>query len=251
VVHLTQLDDYLQQLLQPELYSDYAPNGLQIAGKEEIERVVVGVSANEALIDAALDWEADAIFVHHGFFWKGEPRTITGYRGRRVKSLIKADVSLFGYHLPLDAHSIYGNNVQLLNLLDASPARGLGPEDPAIGWIGERPEPLARDTAIERLTKKLGQEPYLFPHGRNEIETIAVVTGGGAKWFDHAIDQGIDLFISGEPSEQSQGIARERNANFAAFGHHATERLGPMAIGKHLTERFPLETKFIDVPNPV
>lgn len=251
MVHLSELEQYLNTLLQPELYSDYAPNGLQVEGKSEIERLVVGVSANQALFDAAIEWNADAIFVHHGFFWKGEPRALTGYRGQRIKSLMTHDVSLFGFHLPLDAHSIYGNNVQLLSLLGASPVKALGPESPSIGWIGEVEEPIKRDQAISKLAHDLGQKPYSFMCGGNEIRRIAVVTGGGARWFEHAIDCEVDLFITGEPSEQSQGIAHERHANFAAFGHHATERLGPKAIGRHLSERFSIETRLIDIANPV
>lgn len=251
MVHLQELEQYLNTLLQPELYSDYAPNGLQVEGNSKIERLVVGVSANQALIDAAIEWDADAIFVHHGFFWKGEPRTLTGYRGHRIKSLMKHDISLFGYHLPLDAHSIYGNNVQVLSLLGASPVEALGPENPSIGWIGEVEEPVDREHAISMLTQALDQQPYSFMRGGNEIRRIAVVTGGGARWFERAIDCDVDLFITGEPSEQSQGIAAERNANFAAFGHHATERLGPKAIGRHLSERFSIETRLIDIANPV
>ena len=250
-VHRSTLERYLHELLQPERFRDYAPNGLQIEGKDEIRRLVTGVSANQALIDEAIRQRADAILVHHGFFWDKEPRALTGYRGNRVRTVIHADASLFAFHLPLDAHDTYGNNVEVIRAAGATPESTFGPDQPAIAWRGRFDTPQPRDEVLRRLAQALAQAPIAFLHGEAMVETIGVVTGGGARWFEDAMDEGIDLFISGEPSEQSQGIAAERGGNFAAFGHHATERTGVRALGEHLAERFGIEVTFIDVMNPV
>lgn len=241
---------YLDSYLDAPLFSDYAPNGLQIEGRAMIRTLVTGVSANQALIDAAIALEADAILVHHGFFWDKEPRTLTGYRGARVKSMILNDISLFGYHLPLDAHAEVGNNVAILRNAGAIVEGTFGKDRPPIAWRGRLPSPMPRGDVLARLEATLGQ-PLAFLCGEEMIETIGVVTGGGARWFDDALDAGIDLFISGEPSEQAQGIALERRGNFAAFGHHATERGGVQALGEHIAERFGLTVRFVEVPNPV
>lgn len=248
---LETLDQYLRTLLQPELFRDYAPNGIQIEGRPEIRRIVTGVSANQALIEAAIDRRADAILVHHGFFWDKEPRALTGYRGQRVKTIIHADQSLLAYHLPLDAHAEFGNNVEVIRAAGAAPIGTFGSDRPAIAWHGRFETPQPRDFVLRQLAQVLHQAPVAFLHGPAEVSTIGVVTGGGARWFEDALDLGIDLFISGEPSEQSQGIAAERFGNFAAFGHHATERTGIRALGAHLAKHFGIEVEFIDVHNPV
>ncbi len=245
------LTQYLDDLLSPDQFSDDAPNGLQIEGKDRIGHIVTGVSANRALIDQAIALHADAILVHHGFFWSKEPRTLTGYRGDRIMRMVRAHQSLWAFHLPLDAHPIYGNNVQLLKLIEAEPVATLGDDRPPIGWIGRLPTPRPLNEVLQRLEKDLRQSPITFSHGPTTIQTVGVVTGGGARFFDDAIKEKADLFISGEPSEQAQGIAVECQANFAAFGHHATERLGVRALGTHLAERFDLSCTFIDVPNIV
>lgn len=250
-VQRADLDAYLRELLDTDSFADYAPNGLQIEGRDRIQRLVLGVSANRALIDAAITANADAILVHHGFFWEREPRTLTGYRGDRVKRIITEDLSLFAYHLPLDAHPRFGNNVEVLRLAGAEPQGTFGAEKPPMAWWGSLPEPTSRAAVLATLEAALGQAPIAFLHGPAEIQRIGVVTGGGARWFEEALDADLDLFISGEPSEQSQGIAHERGGNFAAFGHHATERTGVLALGEHLAEHFGIETRFIDVPNPV
>lgn len=250
-IALSELEQYLNELLQPQLFRDYAPNGVQIEGRSEIRRIVTGVSANQALIEAAIDRRADAILVHHGFFWEKEPRALVGYRGSRVKSIIHADQSLIAYHLPLDAHSEFGNNVEVIRLAGAQPEGTFGSDRPAIAWKGRFETPQPRDLVLRKLANELQQAPIAFLHGPEEISTIGVVTGGGARWFEDALDLGIDLFISGEPSEQSQGIAAERFGNFAAFGHHATERTGIRALGEHLAQHFGIEVEFVDVNNPV
>jgi len=250
-VHRDELAQYLDTLLRPEDFSDYAPNGLQIEGAPHITHLVTGVSANRALIDQAIAIGADAILVHHGFFWKGEPLTLTGYRGDRIMRMVRARLSLFAYHLPLDAHPTYGNNAQILRLLGAEAEGTFGQGQPALGRWGRLKEPTPRDELLTQLAEDLGQIPIAFSYGHERVQTVGVVTGGGARFFEDALAQKLDLFISGEPSEQSQGIAVECSGNFAAFGHHATERVGVRALGEHLSERFNLRTTFIDVPNVV
>lgn len=247
---LRELTAYLDGLLETKTFSDYAPNGLQVEGKSTVKKIAVGVSANQALIDEAIAWGADAVIVHHGFFWKGEPRVLTGYRKRRIASLLRHDISLLGYHLPLDAHAEHGNNVGLLRSLGASPGLPFGGKPP-IGWTGTLYEAEPRAEVVARIETAIGPIVSSFLHGTDEVRTIGVVTGGGAGFFDEALDRNVDLFISGEPSEQSQGIAVERSGNFVAVGHHATERFGPRLLGMHLARTFSLEWTFIDVPNPV
>ena len=246
----TELAAYLDTLLDAPSFSDYAPNGLQVEGRSTIGRLVVGVSANQALIDAAVAHEADAVLVHHGFFWRNEPRTLTGLRARRVGSLMRHEISLFGYHLPLDAHELFGNNVGVLRALGATPNARFGGA-PALGWLGTLETPLRADAIVDAVTAAVGQAPVAFLHGSAVVERIAVVTGGGAGFFEEALDAGAELFITGEPSEQSQGLAEELGAHFVAAGHHATERFGPRALGEHIAERFGIDVAFIDVPNPV
>lgn len=244
------LERHLEELLEPGAFSDYAPNGLQVEGRDTVRHLAVGVSANQALIDRAVEIGADAVLVHHGFFWKGEPRTLVGWRGRRIKALMRHDISLFGYHLPLDAHGSLGNNVGVLRALGAEPA-GMFGRAPALGWMGRLTTPLSRSAVSEHIAERIGQKPVTFLHGPESIERVAVVTGGGASFFEQALDAGADLFVTGEPSEQSQGYAQELGGNFVAAGHHATERFGPRAVGDHLSETFGLTVTFIDVPNPV
>ena len=251
MIALHELVASLDGLLQPELYDDYAPNGLQIEGRALVRRVALGVSANAALIDQAIGWGADALLVHHGFFWRGESPVLTGYRGRRVGALMRAELSLLGYHLPLDAHEVVGNNAQVLARAGAAPAGAFGGGRAPIGRLGGLPEPEAVGVVVARLEAALGQRAVAFLHGPGLVRRIAVVTGGGARYVEAAIDAGADLFVTGEPSEQSQGIARECGANFVALGHHATERVGVQAAGAWLAQRHGLDVCFFDVPNPV
>lgn len=249
-VHRDALRDHLDELLHSDSFDDYAPNGLQVEGRETIRHVAVGVSANQALIDRAVAIGADAVLVHHGFFWKNEPRTLVGWRARRIGALLRNDISLFGYHLPLDAHESLGNNVGVLRALGAEPARTFGPR-PALGWLGRFATPVPRDELMARLERELGQRPTAFLHGPESITRVGVVTGGGASFFEAALDAGADLFVTGEPSEQAQGYAAELGGNFVAGGHHATERFGPRAVGDHIAETFGVTVTFVDVPNPV
>lgn len=242
------LNRYLTELLSPALFKDYCPNGLQIEASKEVRKVAFGVSANQRLIDQATAWGADALVVHHGFFWKGEPAPLVGWKGRRIAALFRSGCSLFGYHLPLDAHDEYGNNAVLLRALGLSPSESFAD---SLGKIAVLDAPVGRKEFVAHAETIVGQRAVSFLHGPEEIRRVAVITGGAASYFEQAIDAGADLFITGEPSEQSQGYAEELGGNFIALGHHATERFGVRALGQHLASHFGVETRFIDVANPV
>lgn len=250
-IHLNELHHALNTLLEPHRFKDYCPNGLQVEGRAEIRHVVVGVSANDALIRRAAQLGGDTIVAHHGLFWGGGPMTLRSYHYRRVKLLMEHDMSLFGYHLPLDAHAEVGNNVEVLRAIGATPTASFGEESPQIAWRGELAQPTPRDTVLARLTEAVGPAVAEFLEGPETIRSIGIVTGGGDRWFDPAIDHGVDLFISGEPSEQSQGIAAERGANFTARGHHRTETFGPRALGQWIERELGLRVSFVDIDNPV
>lgn len=238
-------------LLGAETFRDYAPHGLQVAGTRPIRRVVSGVSANAALIAAGAERSADALLVHHGFFWEREPRALVGYRGERVRSLMVSGMALIAWHLPLDAHPEVGNNACLLREAGATPRGILGDDKPGIARWGELEQAEETRAVLARLAGALDQEPVAFLHGSARVKRIGVCSGGGAGWFEAALAAGCDLFVTGEPSEQSQGIARECRGNFAAFGHHATERGGVRALGERLAAHFGVEVEYVDVPNPV
>jgi len=251
VVKRDELVAYCDRLLDVGGFSDYCPNGLQVEGREEIGRIVSGVTASQALIDAAVAAEADLLLVHHGFFWKGEDARITGMKRRRLGALLAADLNLLAYHLPLDAHSELGNNVQLARLLELPVSGRFGPPDgPDLACWGELEEPLSTEALAERLEARLGHRPlHLGPRG--PIRRLGWCTGAAQSWLDAAADLGLDAFISGEVSEPTAHVAAERGIQFLAAGHHATERHGPRALGEHLARKFELDHRFIDLYVPV
>lgn len=247
-----QLLDYLDDQLKAGSFRDYAPNGLQVEGTEEITKVMTGVTASQALIDEAISWGADLLLVHHGYFWKNESQTITGIKAKRIKSLLTHDINLAGYHLPLDAHIALGNNAQLGRLLELDVQCGLDDElGKALVFKGRLPVPMSAVDFAAFLEAKLGRKPLHLPGGPERIETLAWCTGGAQDYIDLAADAGVDAFVSGEVSERTTHIATERGIHYFAAGHHATERCGIKALGEHLAERFGLEVRFVDVPNPV
>ena len=245
-----ELEIYLNQLLNTNMIKDYCPNGLQVQGKKEITRIITGVSASLELIEAAIIQNADAIIVHHGFFWKGENQTITGIKYPRIKSLIKQDMNLFAYHLPLDVHPTLGNNVQLAKLLGLNISRELDTgTTPNYGVICEEHMILAQ--LIERITHKLRRTPLVVGQKASAVHKIAICTGGAQDFIEHAYHAGADVYISGEISERTTLIARELGITYIAAGHHATERYGIQALGEHLAQAFDLTHHFIDIDNPV
>lgn len=250
-IALTTLVEEADRFLGAARISDYCPNGLQVEGRPQVRRIVSGVTASQALLDAAVEAEADVVLVHHGYFWKGENACITGMKRRRLQTLLGNDISLLAYHLPLDLHPEVGNNVQLARQLDITVEGPLDPDNPrVVGLLGSLAEPLSPRDFARRVQDVLGREPLLV-EGQGMVRRIGWCTGGGQGYIDDAIAAGVDLFLTGEASEQTFHSARENGISFVAAGHHATERYGVQALGDHLARRFALEHLFIDCPNPV
>jgi dinuclear metal center YbgI/SA1388 family protein len=249
---MMQRDDlarYLDQLLEVPRFRDYCPNGLQVEGRAGVLRLVTGVSASQALIEAAIGAGADALLVHHGYFWKSEDGRITGTRRRRIGLLLQHDISLFAYHLPLDAHPEHGNNAQLGALLGFTEKGRAGEQNIVAHGCTAATQPLAAFAA--HIESRLGRAPTVIGDPAQRIARIAWCTGGAQGYFEDAIALGVDAFITGEISEPQVHLARESGVAFIAAGHHATERFGVQALGAHLAARFGIEHRFIDVPNPV
>lgn len=244
----TQLQRHLDDLLEAARFKDYCPNGLQVEGRAEVARVVCGVTASLALIDAAIERDAQAIVVHHGWFWRGEDGRITGMRRTRIARLLAHDINLFAYHLPLDAHPELGNNAQLGRVLGLTPTAVVG--DQGLLWIGEPAAPACAGELAERFGAALGRAPLLVGDALRTVRRIAWCTGGAQGMFEQAIDAGADLYLSGEISEQTTHTARESSVPYIAAGHHATERYGVQALGEHLAQACGLQVAFVDIDNP-
>jgi dinuclear metal center YbgI/SA1388 family protein len=244
-----ELVSYLDGLLEPAKFRDYCPNGLQVEGREEVMRIVAGVTASQALLDAAIEAKADAILVHHGYFWKGEDGVITGMRRKRLGALIKHDINLIAYHLPLDAHPELGNNAQLASRLGWIPEGRFGEQD--IGWLGRLAGPVALSALAENISQVLGRTPLVIGDQSRYVAKIAWCSGGAQGYLEQAIARGVDVYVSGEISEPTVHLARESGVAYIAAGHHATERYGVQAVAEHLAARFGLDCQFIDVANPV
>jgi dinuclear metal center YbgI/SA1388 family protein len=245
------LMNYLETLLQPAKFRDYSPNGLQVEGRGEIAHVVAGVTASQALLDAAVAAGADTVLVHHGYFWKGEDGRVTGIRRQRLKTLLANDINLIAYHLPLDAHPELGNNAQLALRLGWQPEGRFGDQD--IGWFGSVPGAAASDVGsiAQKLAGELGRTPLVIGDTARPVRRIAWCSGGAQSFFEQAIACGVDAFVSGEISEPTVHLARESGVAYLACGHHATERYGVQALAGHLGEQFGLRCDFIDIDNPV
>lgn len=244
---LARLDD----LLQPSRFADYCPNGLQVQGRPEVRRLVSGVTASEALIDAAIAEGADAVLVHHGYFWKGESPVITGMKRRRLAKLLAHDISLIAYHLPLDAHPQLGNNAQLAALLGIHREGPLFPGDArAVGDVGRLPEPMSATALARLIGERLGRQPLHVPGGEQPIHRVAWCTGGAQGFIEQAVNQGVDAYLSGEISEPTVHAARESGVHYFALGHHASERYGARAVGEWCARELGLTHRFIDIDNP-
>ncbi len=238
-------------LLRPEQFSDYCPNGLQVEGRSRIGKIVSGVTACGELIERAAAAGADALLVHHGYFWKGESPVIKGYRKQRIAALLKYDLSLVAFHLPLDVHEEFGNNVQLARRLGLRIEGDIHRHDgfPLV-LRGRLSEPLGLEGFEEQLAESLGQAPLAIRGGDHAVETLAWCTGAAQGYIEQAATAGVDAYLSGEISEQTVHAARESGLHYLAAGHHATERYGVQALGGHLAELFGIGHEFIDVPNP-
>lgn len=243
-----ELQNCLEALFESHRFKDYCPNGLQVEGRPEVHRVVCGVTASLALIDSAIARNADAIVVHHGWLWRGEDPRVLAIRKQRLARLLAHDINLFAYHLPLDAHPELGNNVQLARVLGWVPGDCL-PQQPLV-MLGQLAQAMSAGEVARSVAARLAREPLLVGDPAKRIQSVAWCTGGGQGYFEDAIASGVDLFLSGEASEQTVHLARESGIPFLAAGHHATERYGIRALSDHLSQ-LGLSAEFIDHNNPV
>ncbi|NGZ13342.1 Nif3-like dinuclear metal center hexameric protein [Vibrio aestuarianus] len=248
-----QLEALINQKLTPQLIKDYCPNGLQVEGRSKIKKIVTGVTASQALIDKAVELKADALLVHHGYFWKGEPEPIRGMKGKRIRTLIKNDINLFGYHLPLDIHPELGNNAELARLLDIEVEGGMEGHPQSVAMFGRLNKPMSGAELASKINQVLNRQPLHIAPEQTEkmIETVGWCTGGGQDYIELAVQQGLDAFISGEISERTTYSAREQGIHYFSAGHHATERYGIKALGEWLAREYGFEVEFIDIDNPV
>jgi dinuclear metal center YbgI/SA1388 family protein len=249
-VALTTLVQEADRYLDAARIADYCPNGLQVEGRSQVTRIVSGVTASQALLDAAVEANADVVLVHHGYFWKNEDARIIGMKQRRLKTLLVNGISLLAYHLPLDVHPEVGNNVRLGALLGLQIEGPLEPGNPrSVGLVGSLEKPLTATEFQQRIHDALGRAP-LMVEGSGRIERVAWCTGGAQGYIEQAVAAGVDAYITGEISEPTAHVARENGLSFFAAGHHATERYGVQALGEYLAGRFGIEHQFIDCPNP-
>ena len=243
------LGQALDALLQPEKFRDYGPNGLQVEGDRQVHLLVSGVTASRALIEAAIDAQADAILVHHCLFWRGQDGRVTGWMRERLRLLLAHGIHLFAYHLPLDAHPELGNNAQLGRVLGLQTDGRFGEQD--LGFVGRGPCAWAQPQALaEHVAAVLGRRVTCVGGGERPVQRVAWCTGGAQSYFESAIAQGVDAFITGEISEPQAHLARETGVSFLACGHHATERYGAPALGAHVSQALGIAHRFIEIDNP-
>lgn len=241
----------LDELLQPERFRDYGPNGLQVEGRLQVGKVVSGVTASRALIEAAIAARADTIFVHHGLFWRGQDGCVTGWMKQRLALLLAHDINLFAYHLPLDAHPTLGNNAQLGRQLGLVVQSYFGEQE--LGCLGQRADGQSFESPqnlAAHIQMALGRSVALVGDANQAIRKIAWCSGGAQSYFEAAIAAGADAFITGEISEPQAHYARECGVAYLACGHHASERYGAPAVAAHVAAQLGLAHEFIDIDNP-
>jgi dinuclear metal center YbgI/SA1388 family protein len=248
MVHRTEIETHLQTMLDVGRFRDYGPNGLQVEGKPEVLKIVSGVTASLALIEAAIEAKADAILVHHGLFWKGHDGRVTGWLKARLEKLLAHQVNLFAYHLPLDAHAELGNNAQFGARLKLAADARFGDQD--LGFIGSPAQPLSVAALAALLQFRLGRAASVVEGDGRPLQRVAWCTGGAQGYFEAAIAAGADAFITGELSEPQAHYARETGVAYFACGHHASERYGAPAVAAQVAQQFGLEHQFIDIDNP-
>jgi dinuclear metal center YbgI/SA1388 family protein len=246
MVNNTILEKYLSEYLNVSKFSDYCPNGLQVEGKSDICKIISGVSANQDLIDQAIEEQADALLVHHGFFWKNENAVITGIKKNRIKALLDNHINLFAYHLPLDAHPVIGNNIQLALRFNIQNPQPIGE---TLVWQGEVDASLHE--VVQSVMNVTSRAPLAFGNKDKKIKKITWCSGGAQSYIEHAINIGADCFITGEVSEQIPAICKENDIAFISAGHHATERYGVQALGQHISQKFELDCQYVDIDNIV
>jgi dinuclear metal center YbgI/SA1388 family protein len=248
VVKREELELWLNDYLKVEEISDYLPNGLQIEGNGEINKIVTAVSVNYDIIKRAVEEHADALIVHHGMFWSSDDNTIRGYRKERIKLILENNLNLFAYHLPLDVHREISHNILIVKALDASVSEGpIG----IFGVLGTFQEPVSFEELINRVNRALNTEAHYFHYGGDRVRTLYVVSGAGRNEIDKIGALGVDAFLTGDAKESTEYIARELNLNYIFAGHYNTERLGVRELGKRVANRFGIEVKFLDIVNPL
>ena len=248
-----EITSFCDDLLDADSFDDYGPNGLQVPGAAEVAKLATGVSANLELLQEAVDWGAELVMTHHGLLWGSEVTAMTVPMAARLRTLLCAEASLAAYHLPLDAHPEIGNNALLRDALGLEPdGRPFGEaKGSAVGLIGRAPEPIDVGELSRRLNEAVGREPLVFDSGPERISSVGIVTGSGGFALHEAGPLGLDALVTGEPSEPVMGEAREYGVHFLAGGHYATEVFGIRKLGELVAERFGVEHRFIDVPNPI
>lgn len=246
---LHEIVSYTNKLLAIDSFQDYGPNGLQVEGRAQVNTLVSGVTASQAFLDAAIEQGADAVLVHHGYFWKNEAPCVVGMKRRRLATLLENNISLLAYHLPLDAHPELGNNVQLARVLGFAPDKATA-DSSGMVMTGHLAAPLSGEALAAHVAARLGRQPLYVPGAADTINTIAWCTGGAQAYIEAAVELGVDAYLTGEVSEQTVHVARECGIHFIAAGHHATERYGAPALGEHLAQQFGIAHNFIDIDNP-
>lgn len=252
MIHRDQLVAVCDHQLRAAEFKDFTINGLQVAGSEQVKRIMTGVTACQALLDEAVAWQADMVLVHHGYFWKNEPVAITGMKQRRIKTLLDHDISLLAYHLPLDAHSEMGNNAELARRLGWKVEGCIDGElGEGLLWSGRLPQPHSVSELAAQVAQTLQREPLVIEAQQvGDIERIAWCTGGAQDMITAAFEAGAQAFVSGEISERTTHLAREMGIHYIAAGHHATERYGIQALGEWLSDEYGVEHRFVDIDNP-
>jgi len=248
-MQLKQLCDFCDEYLKVDEFKDYCPNGLQVEANPEVRRIVCGVTASQALIEAAIEENADTLIVHHGYFWKGESQPITGIKGQRIRSLMQNNINLLAFHLPLDVHAEVGNNVQLGKVMGWEIEGSFGEQ--GIVFEGSLAEPSTLRKLSSEVESRLDTRVVSISGGEHRVKKLAWCTGAAQGFIEAAAERGVDAFISGEISEPTTHLARELGIHYLGAGHHATERYGVQALSVVIAERFGVEQQFIDIPNPV
>ncbi len=255
-VSTQQLANWLDATLQVQRFKDYCPNGLQVEGKASISHIITGVSATQALLEAAIEQNADAVLVHHGWFWKNENPCIRGPKRKRLALALRHDLNVFAYHLPLDAHPTLGNNAQLARVLGLEPDRDsegkpltCGPD--GLVWLGRCNPRKTLEELENSIFNALQRRPLIVGNTQQKIQRIAWCTGGAQSMLEAAVDAGADAYITGEASEPTYHLAQETGTAFIAAGHHATERYGVQALGAAIAREFGIRVDFIDIDNPI
>ncbi|EOF8957728.1 Nif3-like dinuclear metal center hexameric protein [Neisseria gonorrhoeae] len=239
---------WCDETLQTASFKDYAPNGLQVEGREYIGKIVTSVTASRAAIDFAVEQKADLLLVHHGMFWKNELPTVTGWKKERIAALLRHDINMAGYHLPLDVHSTLGNNAQLADRLGFATEKRFGEQN--LLNSGSLKQAKTLGALAAHIETVLRRKPVVIGKPEREIRRVAWCTGGAQGFFQTAIDEGVDLYLTGEISEAQYHLANETGTAFISAGHHATERYGVRALAESAAEVFGLEVCHFDENNP-